>query len=54
MDSKGERIFKILMGTLLGPKDFPGFKSEMISTISEGAEGIIKKELQTAMHEIGG
>ena len=49
MDIKGERIFKILIGMLLGPKDFPGFKSEMASTTLEGAEGVIQKELQTLL-----
>ena len=44
------KFFKILIGILLGPKDFPGFKSEMTSSTSEGAEGVITNQLQTLLN----
>ena len=42
-DIKGERSFNILVGILLGPHDFPDFRSEIMSDISTGKEGAAKK-----------
>lgn len=44
-----ERSFKILIGILFGPKDFPVLRREIISEISGGVEGIVKKELSTLL-----
>ena len=38
-DIKGESNFKIFIGMLFGPRDFPDFRREIISDISDGTEG---------------
>ena len=46
-DINEERDFKIFMGMLLGPRDFPDFRAEIISDISKGTEGAVKNEFPT-------
>ena len=41
----GERIFNNFKGILLGPIDFPVLNKSIISDISYGAAGDIKKKL---------
>ena len=43
-DISRDRDFKILIGMLLGPRDFSDLKRE---TISEGTEGTMRKEFPT-------
>ena len=47
MDIRGESDFKITVGMLLGPKDFPVFYREIILDISKGSECARKRELLT-------
>ena len=47
VDITGERNFNIFVGMLLGPRDFPDFRSEIISDTSRGTEGAVKKEFPT-------
>ena len=39
---------------LFGPRDFPDFRAEIVSDISKGTEGVVKKELPNFItHETG-
>ena len=42
-----KETIKIFMGVLLGPRDLPDFRAEIISDISKGTEGAIKNEFPT-------
>ena len=46
-DINEERNFKIFIGILFGPRDFPDFKRMIISDISKAVDGAVKKEFPT-------